>query len=92
VAFGEGRGLSLAGAARFVALAADALVFGLQVAEASLKDLAACTGNGLHILVIGEALALTSARRRKAECVNSSRGILTGASEAIKQLGGGGRT
>ena len=45
---GEGGGLVLAGADRRVELAAEALVLGLQVAEASLKGLAAGTRDGLH--------------------------------------------
>jgi hypothetical protein len=42
------RGLALAGAGRLIDLAAEALVLGLQVAEASLKGLAASTRDGLH--------------------------------------------
>jgi hypothetical protein len=45
---GEGGGLTLAGAGRLVELAAEALVLGLQVMQASLKGLAAGTGDGLH--------------------------------------------
>jgi hypothetical protein len=45
---GEGGGLALAGASRLVELAPEALVLGLQVAEASLKGLAAGTRDGLH--------------------------------------------
>jgi hypothetical protein len=45
---GEGRGLPLAGAGRLFKLTAEALVLGLQVAQASLKGLAAGTGDGLH--------------------------------------------
>jgi hypothetical protein len=48
LAFGEGGGLTLAGAGGLVELAAEALVLGLQVAEASLKGLAAGTRDGLH--------------------------------------------
>jgi hypothetical protein len=48
LAFGEGGGLALAGAGRLVELAAEALVLGLQVAEASLKGLAAGTRDRLH--------------------------------------------
>jgi hypothetical protein len=40
---GEGSGLALAGAGRLVELATEALVLSLQMAEASLKDLAAST-------------------------------------------------
>ena len=40
--------MALAGAGRRVELAAEALVLGLQVAEASLKGLAAGTRDGLH--------------------------------------------
>ena len=43
-----GRPLALAGAVRLVELAAEAIVFGLQVTEASLKGLAAGTRDGLH--------------------------------------------
>jgi hypothetical protein len=45
---GEGSGLALAGAGRFVELAAEAIVLGLQVVEASLKGLAAGTRDGLR--------------------------------------------
>ena len=45
---GEGGGLALAGAGRLVELAPEALVLGLQIAEASLKGLAAGTRDGLH--------------------------------------------
>ena len=55
LALGEGGGLALAGAGRLVELAAEALVLGLQVAEASLKGLAAGTRDGLHTPIIGEA-------------------------------------
>jgi hypothetical protein len=48
LALGEGGGLALAGAGRLVELAAEALVLSLQVAEASLKGLAASTRDGLH--------------------------------------------
>ena len=48
LALGEGSGLALAGAGRVVELAAEALVLGLQVTEASLKGLAAGTRDGLH--------------------------------------------
>src|SRR5262249_41345782 len=47
LALGEGSGLALAGAGRFVELAAETLVLCLQVAEASLKGLAAGTRDGL---------------------------------------------
>src|SRR5262245_39076027 len=55
LAFGKGSGLALAGTGRLVELAAEALVFGLQVAEASLKGLTASTRDGLHTSIIGEA-------------------------------------
>src|SRR5439155_9465140 len=55
LAFGEGGGLALAGAGRRVELAAETLVLGLQVTEASLKGLAAGTRNGFHTHIIGEA-------------------------------------
>jgi hypothetical protein len=48
LAFGEGGSLALAGTGRLVELAAEALVLGLQVADASLKGLAASTPDGLH--------------------------------------------
>src|SRR5262249_8838168 len=54
---GEGGGLALAGAGRLVELATEALVLGLQVAEASLKGLAAGTRDGLHAFIIGEVRA-----------------------------------
>jgi hypothetical protein len=38
-------------------LVPQALVLGLQVAEASLKDMAASTGDGLHTTIIGETQA-----------------------------------
>src|SRR5262249_37272851 len=47
-ALGEGGGLALAGAGGLVELAAEALVLSLQVADASLKGLAAGTRDGLH--------------------------------------------
>jgi hypothetical protein len=46
-ALGEGGGLALTGAGRLIELAA-AVVLGLQVAEASLKGLAARTREGWH--------------------------------------------
>jgi hypothetical protein len=55
LALGEGGGLALAGAGRLVELAAEALDLGLQVAEASLKGLAAGTRDGWHTFIIGEA-------------------------------------
>src|SRR5262249_12434661 len=51
LAFGEGGGLALAGAGRLVELAAEAFVLGVQVAEASLKGLAAGTRDGSHTLL-----------------------------------------
>ena len=57
LALGEGGGLALAGAGRLVELTAEALVLGLQVTEASLKGLAAGTGDGLHTSSIGETQA-----------------------------------
>jgi hypothetical protein len=60
---GEGGGLALAGAGRPIELAAEALVFALQVAEASLKGLAAGTGDGLHTSIIGEVLATAAIPR-----------------------------
>jgi hypothetical protein len=55
LAFGEGAGLALAGAGRLVELAAQAVVLGLQVVDASLKGLAAGTQDGFHTTIIGEA-------------------------------------
>jgi len=55
LALGEEGGLALAGAGRRVELAAEALVLGLQVTEASLKGLAAGTQDGLHTCIIREA-------------------------------------
>jgi hypothetical protein len=48
LALGEGGSLALAGAGRLVELAAEALVLGLEVTEASLESLAAGTRDGLH--------------------------------------------
>src|SRR5206468_2382556 len=48
LALGERGGLALAGAGRLVELAAEALVLGLQVVEASLQGLAAGTRDGVH--------------------------------------------
>jgi hypothetical protein len=47
LALGEGGGLALAGAGDLVELAAEALVLGSQVVEASLKGMAAGTEHGL---------------------------------------------
>jgi hypothetical protein len=55
LALGEGGGLALAGAGRRVELAAETLVLGLQVTEASLKGLAAGTQDGLHTCIRREA-------------------------------------
>src|SRR5262249_13144989 len=57
LALGEGGGLALAGAGHLVELAAEAVVLGLQVEEASLKGLAAGTRDALHTFIIGEAPA-----------------------------------
>src|SRR5262249_10818321 len=54
LAFGEWGGLALAGTGRLVELAAEALVLGLQVADASLKGLAASTRDGLHTSLYAE--------------------------------------
>jgi hypothetical protein len=48
LALSEGGGLALAGAGCLGELAAEALVLGLQVVEASQKGLAAGTRDGLH--------------------------------------------
>jgi hypothetical protein len=58
LALGEGPGLAFAGAGRLVKLAAQALVLGLQVAEASLKGLAAGTRDGFHTTILGEPRAV----------------------------------
>jgi hypothetical protein len=60
LALGEGGGLALAGAGRLVELAAEALVLGLQVVEASLKGLAAGTRDGFHTSIIGGTPAATA--------------------------------
>jgi hypothetical protein len=51
LALGEEGGLALTGAGGLVELPAEALVLGLQVAEASLKGFAAGTRDGLHTSV-----------------------------------------
>jgi hypothetical protein len=66
-ALGEGSGLALAGAGGLVELAAEALVLGLQVVEASLKGLAAGTRDGLHTTIIGEPGATTALHRRRSQ-------------------------
>src|SRR5262249_39516551 len=63
LALGERGGLALAGAGRLVELAPEALVLGLQVAEASLKGLAAGTRDGLHTFIIGEVRAAAAVPR-----------------------------
>jgi hypothetical protein len=65
LALGEGGGLALAGAGRLVKLAAEALVFGLQVTEASLKGLAAGTRDGFHASIIGGAGATAALPRSR---------------------------
>jgi len=65
LALGEGPGLALAGAGRLVELAAEAVVLGLQVAQASLKGLAAGTRDGLHTSIIGEARAAATLPRTR---------------------------
>src|SRR5262249_54750704 len=57
LALGERGGLALAGAGRLVQLAAEALVLGLQVTQASLKGLAAGTRDGLHTLIVAKSPA-----------------------------------
>jgi hypothetical protein len=49
--------LALAGEGGLVELAAEALVLGLQVVEASLKGFEAGTRDGMHTIIIGEARA-----------------------------------
>ena len=61
--FGEGSGMALAGAGRLIELAAEALVLGLQVTEASLKGLAAGTRDGLHTSITGEPQAASALSR-----------------------------
>ena len=65
LALGEGGGLALADAGRLVELTAEALVLGLQVAETSLKGLAASTGDGLHTFIIGEVRAAAALPRSR---------------------------
>jgi hypothetical protein len=60
LALGEGGSLALGCAGRLVELAAEALVLGLQVPEASLKGLAAGTRDGLHTHIIGKAQPSTA--------------------------------
>src|SRR5262249_5996179 len=60
---GEGGGLPLAGAGRLRKLAAEALILGLQVAQASPKGLAAGTQDGLHTFIIGKARAAAALPR-----------------------------
>jgi hypothetical protein len=57
LALGEGGSLALAGTGRLIELTAEALVLGLQGAEASMKGLAAGTRDGLHTSIIVEARA-----------------------------------
>ena len=63
LALGEGSGLAHAGAGRLLKLAAEALVLGLQVAEASLKGLAAGTRDWLHTSNIGPVQATAAPPR-----------------------------
>ena len=63
LALGERSSLTLAGAEGHVELAAEALVLGLQIVEASLKGLAAGTRDGLHAFIIGEARAAAALPR-----------------------------
>jgi hypothetical protein len=67
LSLGEGGGLALGGAGRLVELAAQALVLGLQVAEASLKGLAAGTRDGSHTPILGEAWAADALPRPQSE-------------------------
>src|SRR5262249_15871137 len=63
---GERGGLALAGGGGFVELAAEAFVLGSQVVKASLKGLAAGTGDGLHAFIIGVVqVAATRPRLRR---------------------------
>ena len=52
LSLGEGGGLALAGTERLVELAAEALVLGLQVVDASLKGLAVGTPDRFHAGII----------------------------------------
>jgi hypothetical protein len=63
LALSEGSSLALAGTGRLIELPTEALVLGLQVAEASLKGLAAGTRDGLHASIIGEARDAAASRR-----------------------------
>jgi hypothetical protein len=84
LALGERGGLALAGAGRLVELAAEALVLGLQVAEASLKGLAAGTRDGLHTSIIGKAkaqlrgLQLLSRDRLELDALNKYKDCISG--------------
>ena len=51
-------------------MAAEALVLGLQVTQASLKGLAAGTRDGFHTPIIGEALTLPPDAQREADCAD----------------------
>ena len=55
---GKRSSLALAGAGRLVELAAQALVLGLQVPEASLKGLAAGTRGGFHTRMVANGPAV----------------------------------
>jgi hypothetical protein len=70
LALGEGSNRALAGAGRLLELAAEALVLGLQVAEASLKGLAAGTRDGLYTSIIGpvQAAAAPPRPRSRNQC------------------------
>jgi hypothetical protein len=57
LALGERGGLALTGADRLIELAAESLVLGLQVVEASLQGVAAGTRDGLRTSIISEAEA-----------------------------------
>jgi hypothetical protein len=57
LALGEGGGLALAGAGRLFELPTEALVLGLQIAEASLKGLAAGTRDGFQTLIVAKDAA-----------------------------------
>jgi hypothetical protein len=53
LALSEGSGLAVAGADRFVGLAAEALGISLQVAVATLEGLAAGTRDGFYTAILG---------------------------------------
>ena len=67
LALGEGSCLALAGTGGLVELTAEALVLSFQVAEASLKGLAAGTRERLHTSIIGETRAAAALLRPRSK-------------------------